>query len=404
MRLMGLFQYNSEVPLFRGARVIVRTSRGQEVATVMREADEESIARLPYRHEEGSVLRIMTPDDETECRRIHMAEKDEFFRARAIIEKTDLVMNLVRVEHIYGGERLIVYYVADGRIDFRELVRILAAEFQTRIQMYQIGVRDESRLMADVGDCGREVCCKAFLTSMISVNMKMAKLQKATLDPTKISGRCGRLKCCLTYEYESYKELLSILPPVGATIVTPEGPGVVVGQELLAKLLQVELNDRTRKYFTMDEIEAAAAGPLPKEDPDAQLERIDETGGFDYPGSSLPTETPSEAASTAPIRRSERRRGPKGRPPRGERLPEGRPERRHGTPGNAGPAYGEPRRGDRPAGPRKGPSRPFEKSGPPRQGGGPRPPRQAPPPTDSPRRFRHENRNRGFHQKRRESE
>ena len=208
MRLIGLFQYNSEVPLFRGARVIVRTSRGQEVATIMREADEESIARLPYRHEEGSVLRIMTPDDETECRRIHLAEKDEFLRARAIIERTDLAMNLVRVEHIYGGERLVVYYVADGRIDFRELVRILAAEFQTRIQMYQIGVRDESRLMADVGDCGREVCCKTYLTSMLSVNMKMAKLQKATLDPTKISGRCGRLKCCLTYENEASSEVI----------------------------------------------------------------------------------------------------------------------------------------------------------------------------------------------------
>ena len=401
MRLMGLFQYHSDVPLFRGARVIVRTSRGQEVATVIREADEESIARLPYRHEEGSVLRIMTPDDETECRRIHMAEKDEFFRARAIIEKTDLGMNLVRVEHIYGGERLVVYYVADGRVDFRELVRVLAAEFQTRIQMYQIGVRDESRLMADVGECGREVCCNTFLPSMLSVNMKMAKIQKATLDPTKISGRCGRLKCCLTYEYESYKELVAILPPIGSAITTPDGPGVVIGQELLAKRLQVELNDHTRKYFTMAEIEAATAEPLPKGDPDVQTDDADD---LDYPGSRLPTETPSEAVSTSPVRRGERRRGPKGRPPRGERSSEKRPERHRRQPESGGPEHAQPHHGGRPVGPRKGGPRPFDKSPPPRQGTGPKPPRQTPPSSDSPRRFRPENRNRGFHHKKRESE
>ena len=399
MRLIGLFQYNSEVPLFRGARVIVRTSRGQEVATIMREADEESIARLPYRHEEGSVLRIMTPDDETECRRIRLAEKDEFLRARAIIERTDLAMNLVRVEHIYGGERLVVYYVADGRIDFRELVRILAAEFQTRIQMYQIGVRDESRLMADVGDCGREVCCKTYLTSMLSVNMKMAKLQKATLDPTKISGRCGRLKCCLTYEYEAYKELLAILPPIGSKITTPEGPGVVVGQELLAKRLQVEMEDRTRKFFTLAEIEAASAAPLPKGNPDDEIDGFADAADSDFPGSGLPAKKPSDTVPNTPPRRGERRR-PKGRPARGERF--------IGKPDNAGEARPEhrsaPHRGSRPSGPRKGGPRPFERSGPPRQGGGGKPPRQTPSPSDSPRRFRPENRDRGFHHKRKESE
>ena len=114
-------------------------------------------------------------------------------------------MQLVDVEHLFGGERIVVYYLAETRVDFRELVRALAGEFQTRIEMRQIGVRDEAKLLADYGDCGCPVCCNTHLVQMPPVSMRMAKLQKATLDPTKISGRCGRLKCCLRYEYENYE-------------------------------------------------------------------------------------------------------------------------------------------------------------------------------------------------------
>ena len=115
-------------------------------------------------------------------------------------------MQLVDVEHIFGGERIIIYYLAENRVDFRELVKALAGEFQTRIEMRQIGVRDEAKLLADYGDCGCPVCCNTHLVQMPPVSMRMAKLQKATLDPTKISGRCGRLKCCLRYEYETYEQ------------------------------------------------------------------------------------------------------------------------------------------------------------------------------------------------------
>ena len=115
-------------------------------------------------------------------------------------------MQLVDVEHIFGGERIVIYYLAENRVDFRELVKLLAGEFQTRIEMRQIGVRDEAKLLADYGDCGKPVCCNTHLVQMPPVSMKMAKLQKATLDPTKISGRCGRLKCCLRYEYEMYEQ------------------------------------------------------------------------------------------------------------------------------------------------------------------------------------------------------
>jgi cell fate regulator YaaT (PSP1 superfamily) len=129
----------------------------------------------------------------------------------------------VDVEHLFGGERIIVYYLAEGRVDFRELVRRLATEFQTRIEMRQIGVRDEAKLLADYGDCGKTVCCNSHLVEMPPVSMKMAKLQKATLDPTKISGRCGRLKCCLRYEYDTYLDLQAALPPVNSEIITPRG-------------------------------------------------------------------------------------------------------------------------------------------------------------------------------------
>jgi len=126
---------------------------------------------------------------------------------RRQIERLGLPMQLVDAEHVFGGERIVFYYLAESRVDFRELVRLLAGEFQTRIEMRQIGVRDEAKLLADYGDCGCPVCCNTHLVQMPPVSMRMAKLQKATLDPTKISGRCGRLKCCLRYEYETYEQL-----------------------------------------------------------------------------------------------------------------------------------------------------------------------------------------------------
>lgn len=256
MRLLGIFTHSADDSnLFHGTKVIVRTSRGQETAVVLCEATDEAIGELPRGMEEDRLLRIMTPTDENESRRIREGEKDDFFRCQAIVKRMKIDMDLVRVEHIFGGERLIVYYVAEGRIDFRELVRVLASEFQTRIEMKQIGVRDETKLVADVGDCGREVCCNSYLIAMPPVSMKMAKLQKATLDPTKISGRCGRLKCCLRYEYDVYREIVSILPPIGKLVSTPDGNGRVISQELLAKKVVVELfDDHTRKTFDGDDV------------------------------------------------------------------------------------------------------------------------------------------------------
>jgi cell fate regulator YaaT (PSP1 superfamily) len=163
-------------------------------------------------------------------------------------------MQLVDVEHLFGGERIIVYYLAEGRIDFRELVKRLAGEFQTRIEMRQIGVRDEAKLLADFGDCGKPVCCNTHLIEMPPVSMKMAKLQKATLDPTKISGRCGRLKCCLRYEYDTYVELQRELPPVGSVVTLDKGQARVIGQEILAQQLLVEFEDNRRVLVEVKDV------------------------------------------------------------------------------------------------------------------------------------------------------
>lgn len=301
IRLHGVFSLNSDAPLFHGTAVIVRTSRGLEAGTVLCEAAERSMAAFSGPIEENRLIRVMTDDDRKQQRQIAVAEKDEFVRTRAVVERMKIPLELIRVEHIFGGERLIVYYTAEGRIDFRELVKKLACEFQTRIEMRQIHGRDVSKLMADVGECGRDACCTGFLEEMRPVVMKLAKLQNPSINPAKISGRCGRLKCCYRFEHDHYAELHSLLPPVGKTVQTPDGPGRVIAQELLAKRVQVDLGPLGFKHFTVEEVRLLATAPVPA------------PGGQDPP-----------AANTGS------RRG--GRPPRGHSRPPRRegPRKEHG--------------------------------------------------------------------------
>ncbi len=154
----------------------------------------------------GQIIREMTAEDRNEMVRLRQQSRQQFDVCQQHVDRLGLKMRLVDVEHVFGGERIVVYYLAESRVDFRELVRELAGEFQTRIEMRQIGVRDEAKLLADYGDCGCPVCCNTHLVEMPPVSMRMAKMQKATLDPTKISGRCGRLKCCLRYEFDEYEQ------------------------------------------------------------------------------------------------------------------------------------------------------------------------------------------------------
>ena len=262
MRFLGVFTPCSPRDFPRAAQVIVRTDRGLEAGEVLCEATPRSVGWLKNPIE-GQLLRQMTLEDTHEVSRLKDQARNEFLVCRRAIESLTLEMDLIDVEHIFGGERVVVYYLAEGRVDFRQLVKVLAGEFQTRIEMRQIGVRDEAKLLADFGDCGQAVCCNSHLIEMPPVSMKMAKLQKATLDPTKISGRCGRLKCCLRYEFDTYEFLQKLLPPLGTYVVTAAGRAKVIGHEVLSQQLLVETEDRHRTLVDLAQTTAAGeAGPV----------------------------------------------------------------------------------------------------------------------------------------------
>ncbi|HMO16033.1 MAG TPA: regulatory iron-sulfur-containing complex subunit RicT [Pirellulaceae bacterium] len=253
VRSLGVFSAKPNELYKRGNAVIVRTNRGLETAQVLCEAREDVLSDLDSTPV-GNILREMTVEDLNEYRHLQAKRKDRIDVCQRLIREANLDLKLIDIEHLFGGERLIIYFLAEQRIDFRELVKSLAAEFQTRIEMRQIGVRDEAKFLADYGDCGKPVCCNTHLTSMPPVSMKMAKLQKATLDPTKISGRCGRLKCCLRYEFDHYEDIHTRMPPIGAQIVTNSGHAKVINQEILAQQLLVETEDNRRILIGLDDV------------------------------------------------------------------------------------------------------------------------------------------------------
>jgi len=243
MRTLHVMQGRGEH--LRGAQVVARTARGLENGEVLCEATDDVVAKMADPGS-GSIQREATVQDLNELNRVKQAAKDGFETCRRLIKELDLDMDLIDVEIVFGGERVVVYYLSEARIDFRELVKLLSSEFQTRVEMRQMGARDEAKLLADYGDCGKPVCCNTHLDKMPPVSMRMAKLQKPTLDPNKISGRCGRLKCCLRYEFDTYEEFQQKLPPVGSDIVTSNGRGRVLQQEILSQQLLVEMEDRRR--------------------------------------------------------------------------------------------------------------------------------------------------------------
>lgn len=253
MRHLGVFSSSRGETFTRGTPVIARTGRGMEAGEVLYEANEHVVAALKEPRN-GQILREQSHDDAVEVRKLFEQARGEYDIVAQRIREHELDMQLVEVEHLFGGERVIIYYLAEQRVDFRDLVRSLAKEFQTRIEMRQIGVRDESKLLADYGDCGKPVCCANHLAEMPPVSMKMAKLQKATLDPTKISGRCGRLRCCLRYEYDTYREMERDLPPVGSKVITGNGRATVLSQEILTGQLFVEMEDMRRVHVNAAEV------------------------------------------------------------------------------------------------------------------------------------------------------
>lgn len=271
MRLLGEYAGLPAQEHPRGQRVVVRSDRGTEIGEVLCPATARS-ARFLENPARGDVLRVLTEEDALAEQRLTEASRAAFATCGEFIARRRLQMDLVDVEVLLGRERMVFYYLAEKRVDFRELVKDLARALQTRIEMRQIGVRDEAKLLADYGDCGKPVCCNTHLSRMPPVSMRMAKLQKTTLDPSKISGRCGRLKCCLRYEFDTYQAFEQELPPVGSNVVTKRGQGRVVALEILAKKVVVEYEDRRRTVLGPDEILAVAKRGRTRVDDDDAIE------------------------------------------------------------------------------------------------------------------------------------
>lgn len=235
--------------------VVVETARGIEMGEVIIEPcdikDENVIKPLK------SVLRLATDEDIKNREKNKEKEKSAFQICEEQIKKHNLEMKLVEVEYTFDGSKVLFYFTADGRVDFRDLVKDLAAIFKVRIELRQIGVRDETKTIGSIGVCGRSLCCSQFLGEFEPVSIKMAKEQGLSLNPTKISGACGRLMCCLKYEQETYEELLKVTPRVGAIVKTPMGKGEVESVNLLRGLVKVKIDSEREKAlheFSVSEI------------------------------------------------------------------------------------------------------------------------------------------------------
>ncbi|GAA5417905.1 hypothetical protein Pryu01_02982 [Paraliobacillus ryukyuensis] len=233
--------------------VIVETVRGVEFGKVVianKDVDEEDVV-LPLK----KVIRTATVKDKRTVAENQENAAEAYQVCDTKIQEHELDMNLVDVEYTFDRNKVIFYFTADGRVDFRNLVKDLAAVFKTRIELRQIGVRDEAKLLGGIGPCGRMLCCSTFLGDFEPVSIKMAKDQNLSLNPAKISGLCGRLMCCLKYENDDYETAKKELPDLGQTIKTPHGRGKVVGLNILERMIQIEIPEKERVIeYTLDEL------------------------------------------------------------------------------------------------------------------------------------------------------
>ncbi len=229
-----------ELQVEKGATVVVENAQGIDCGTCVAANHPlpESFNRPLKR-----VIRLATPDDIRRLESNRKKEEEAFGICLEKIKKHGLEMKLVSVEYAFDGGKILFYFTADGRVDFRELVKDLASVFKTRIELRQVGVRDEAKMLGGLGICGREFCCTRFMNDFQPVTIKMAKEQNLSLNPTKISGTCGRLMCCLGYEEEAYEQLNRITPRPGSAVNTPRGKGVVQEANLLTGKVKVRLDD-----------------------------------------------------------------------------------------------------------------------------------------------------------------
>ncbi len=288
MLSIGEFKHNSETPIPRGTKVVIRSERGVElgevVAPVCAECDRFHLTSdklkqfirdngpdYPFRRD-GRILRLANPQDVIDYRHLEQSAREAAKYCRQIIRDQNLDMRLVAVEHLLGGERLVFFFAAEHRVDFRDLVRLLASQYRTRIEMQQVGARDDARLVADYERCGQRCCCQSFLKDLRPVSMRMAKTQKATLDPSKISGRCGRLMCCLRYEDATYELLRKQLPHKNTYVRTADGAvGRVVDAQIITQLVKIQLADFTLQAVAIEDLVERNLDAPPKSDAPAPL-------------------------------------------------------------------------------------------------------------------------------------
>ncbi len=266
-----------------GEHVVVETSRGieyGETVTGPREVDDAQIV-APLK----KVVRIATEEDTRRAQQNAQHEIEAFKICQDRVKKHKLDMKLVSVEHTFDNSKIIFYFTADGRVDFRELVKDLASVFKMRIELRQIGVRDEAKMLGGLGSCGRPICCGAFLGDFQPVSIKMAKEQGLSLNPTKISGLCGRLMCCLKYEQENYELVLKRLPKIGKDLVTPDGVGVLCEINAIKEMVKVRIRTAEDNFdlreYPIDDVrrpgpdDAAAVREAPKPKP-AKPKKVEE--------------------------------------------------------------------------------------------------------------------------------
>ncbi len=246
-----------------GDYVVVETPHGIECGTVTfgnREISDEGL-----NHPLKKIIRPATAEDIAHLEENRKKEERAYGICLNKINEHGLKMKLVTVEYTFDNNKILFYFTADGRVDFRELVKDLAGIFRTRIELRQIGVRDESKMLGGLGICGREFCCKGFLADFQPVSIKMAKEQGMSLNPVKISGTCGRLMCCLKYEQEAYSDLLKKTPKIGAYVITPDGKGTVVDQNIIKGVLNVQLQknpDSPPKSYKVAEVKIIKDGQI----------------------------------------------------------------------------------------------------------------------------------------------
>lgn len=246
--------------LHLGDAAIVETARGHELGDIAcgnRMVREKDIVQ-PLR----PVIRIATPEDIRHGEENRKKEDEAFSICLSKIAEHGLDMKLVDVEYTFDNSKLLFYFTSAGRVDFRELVKDLASVFRTRIELRQIGIRDEAKLMGGLGVCGRPLCCASFLSDFVQVSIKMAKEQNLSLNSTKISGTCGRLMCCLRYEHDTYEAEIKLTPPVDSVVKTEDGTGTVIETSPLAGLIKVRLNDKADvapKYYHRDAVKVISS-------------------------------------------------------------------------------------------------------------------------------------------------